>query len=218
MTLRPTPSGYIDTDRYSSALRELMIDRAGRAISLTNFGRSAQAADLSRPPNCDGFGRVHRFEEEAFDDWPPNPLPIRPRVLRGLVSPMAASLTAQVFQSSGCNWRCWYCYVPFTDLTARHGTLVTVDQMIDWTLAEHADSHVVDLSGGQPDLTPEWPVWFLKGLDARGVDHVYVWSDDNLSTDYLWRYLSPADIDLLGHTTLRPRMLHQGLRCRVVRL
>jgi hypothetical protein len=57
---------------------------------------------------------------------------------------------------------------------------------------------MLDLTGGQPDLTPEWPWWMLQALDSNGLDDVYVWSDDNLSTDYLWRYLDRDQIDYLG--------------------
>ncbi|TDX04018.1 radical SAM protein [Kribbella sp. VKM Ac-2566] len=188
---------FIDTDPVSADLRLRMINHDRRAISLTRFPDSDQLADLSVAPNCDGFGRVHTFVEDAFEDWPVNPLPIRPaaRAL-GLNSPI--SLQAQVFQNSGCNWRCWYCYVPFADLTARRGTMVAVSEMVEGTLRAHDGPHVVDLSGGQPDLTPEWPVWFLQKLDDRNAAHVYVWSDDNLSTDYLWTTLSPEERDFLG--------------------
>lgn len=190
-------SNFIDTDAVSDSLRGRMIDLERRAISLTNFGRSDQTGDLSAPPNCHGFGRVHTFVEDAFDDWPSNPLPIRPAA-RGLGLDSPHSLPAQVFQNSGCNWRCWYCYVPFADLTARRGEFVPVDELVDWDLAAHPEKHVVDLSGGQPDLTPEWTVWFLEEADRRGADHVYVWSDDNLSTDHLWRVLTAEQLAYLG--------------------
>ena len=57
---------------------------------------------------------------------------------------------------------------------------------------------MIDLTGGQPDLTPEWVPWMIQEIRARGLeDTVYLWSDDNLSTDYFWRYLSTNDIDLV---------------------
>ena len=50
---------------------------------------------------------------------------------------------------------------------------------------------VLDLTGGQPDLVPEWILWMMCELRARGLERkVYVWSDDNLSNDYFWRFLS----------------------------
>jgi hypothetical protein len=57
---------------------------------------------------------------------------------------------------------------------------------------------VIDLTGGQPDLTPEWVPWMMQELRNRGLDHdTYLWSDDNLSNDYFWRYLSDEDINLI---------------------
>ena len=35
--------------------------------------------------------------------------------------------------------------------------------------------------------------WTLRALDERGVSDVYVWSDDNLSTDYFFTHLPPAE-------------------------
>ena len=40
-------------------------------------------------------------------------------------------------------------------------------------------------------MTPEWTLWMMEALQRRGMeDQVYLWSDDNLSNDYFWRYLT----------------------------
>jgi hypothetical protein len=58
---------------------------------------------------------------------------------------------------------------------------------------------MIDLTGGQPDLVPEWVPWMMRELKLRGLeDQVYLWSDDNLSNDYFWRYLSEQDIELVA--------------------
>ncbi len=57
---------------------------------------------------------------------------------------------------------------------------------------------VIDLSGGQPDLVPEWTVWMIEALaDAGLTQQVYLWSDDNLSNDYLFRYLTDDQLSRL---------------------
>ncbi len=39
----------------------------------------------------------------------------------------------------------------------------------------------------------------MRALHSRGVDKdIYLWSDDNLSNDYFWRYLAKDDIDLVA--------------------
>ncbi|MGH3852689.1 MAG: hypothetical protein ACRDR6_04160 [Pseudonocardiaceae bacterium] len=52
---------------------------------------------------------------------------------------------------------------------------------------------MIDCSGGQPDLIREWVPWMMAELSRRGLaGSVYLWSDDNLSNDFFWRYLSPT--------------------------
>jgi hypothetical protein len=66
--------------------------------------------------------------------------------------------------------------------------------LIDLYLSQPEPPLVLDLTGGQPDLVPEWVPWMMHELRARGLEHqVYVWSDDNLSNDYFWRFLSETD-------------------------
>jgi uncharacterized Fe-S cluster-containing radical SAM superfamily protein len=64
---------------------------------------------------------------------------------------------------------------------------------------EEKQPNVIDLSGGQPDLVPEWSLWMSEELNRRGKSSsVFLWSDDNLSNDYLWRYLSTAELQKLA--------------------
>jgi hypothetical protein len=66
---------------------------------------------------------------------------------------------------------------------------------------------MIDLTGGQPDLTPEWVVWMMDELESRGLqDRVYLWSDDNLSTDYLWQVLSETERAQMGAYPLYSRV------------
>lgn len=61
---------------------------------------------------------------------------------------------------------------------------------------------MIDLTGGQPDLVPEWVPWMMRELQTRNLsERVYLWSDDNLSNDYFWRHLSEADRELVATYT-----------------
>jgi len=109
-------------------------------------------------------------------------------------------LLAQVFQNACCNWRCWYCYVPYSLLQAdqSHSRWLSASEIVDLYSKERNAPHLIDLSGGQPDLTPEWIPWMMRELMSRNLaDQVYLWSDDNLSNDYFWRYLGRDDIALV---------------------
>jgi uncharacterized Fe-S cluster-containing radical SAM superfamily protein len=193
------PRTLIDTDAVSERYRAAAVDPQGRRLLLTNFQGSAQEPDLSEPPNCGGFGRIRHFHRATRPGWPENPLPIDP-ACRALGMPPSDTLRAQVFQNAVCNWRCWYCFVPFNLLVAsrEHSDWLSPAQMVDLYLTEEDRPPMIDLTGGQPDLTPEWVPWMMAELRARGLENnIYLWSDDNLSNDYFWRFLTDADRDLV---------------------
>lgn len=102
-----------------------------------------------------------------------------------------------LFQNAACNWRCWYCFVPFKLLDANENlaSWLTADRLVDLYLEAGLPAPMIDLSGGQPELTPEWVPWMMDALTRRGLSKkVYLWSDDNLSNDYFWQMLSPEEI------------------------
>ena len=185
----------LNTGRLSAELRSRSFDPDGRRLLITNYVGSEQERDLSEPPNCGGFGRIRHFRRATSAGWPSNPLPIDP-ACRALGLPATDVLRAQAFQNAACNWRCWYCYVPFDLLAAKqeYSGWLSAGELVDLYLAEPDRSTVIDLTGGQPDLTPEWVPWVMEALESRGLgDSVYLWSDDNLSNDYFWRYLTAQD-------------------------
>lgn len=186
----------IDTDDMSARLRAKSIDTAGRKILITRFTDTAQEPDLSVPTTCGGHGRIRHFKRVTAEHWPDNPLPIDP-ACAALGLPRADVLNALVFQNASCNWRCWYCYVPFPLLAGdeRHASWLTADELVGGYLAlGDSRPRMLDLSGGQPDLVPEWTLWVVRSLRDRGLDgQVYVWVDDNLSNDYFWTKLTDAE-------------------------
>jgi len=192
--------GHIDTEGFSARLRAKGIDLPGRKILITNFDGSLQSTDLTLPPNCGGLGRIHHFKRSMGPGFPKNPLPIDPAT-NALGLPASDEIQVQVFQNAICSWRCWYCFVDFSLLSAneKHSTLKSASELLDLYLREPLRPPIIDLSGGQPDLVPEWSLWFADEVNKRGLgDSIYLWSDDNLSNDYLWRYLNPADIKRLA--------------------
>lgn len=193
----------IDTDRWSLKLRERGIDLGNTKILVTNFLDTEQEPDLNDPPNCRGLGRIRHFKRTTNMIWPSNPLPIDP-ACKALGLDRVDHLRAQVFQNAVCNWRCWYCYVPYDLLSAniKYSEWVTASDLMDLYLEQDNYPAVIDLSGGQPDLTPEWIPWMLREIRERQLEGtVYLWSDDNLSNDYFWRHLSESDIDLVRTAT-----------------
>jgi uncharacterized Fe-S cluster-containing radical SAM superfamily protein len=189
----------IDTTVVSARYRKAAARPEERRLLVTDFRGSQQEQDLTAPTNCDGLGRVRHFRRRTSPGWPPNPLPIEPAA-RFLGLEPTDVLRAQVFQNAVCNWRCWYCFVPFNLLSAhpKHSRWVTAEELVDLYLREPGRPQVIDLSGGQPDLVPEWIPWTMRAMRERGLEgSVYLWSDDNLSNDYFWQYLGDADLELI---------------------
>ena len=147
------------------------------------------------PANCNGYGRIRHFRLQQFPDWSSDPLPIVPASRALGFSPQAV-LRAQVFQVGACNWRCWYCFVDFNRLSAdtRFGLHLTADELVQLYLEVPDRPQVIDLSGGQPDLVPEWGLWMMEALEHYALaERVFLWADDNLSTRFLWDYLTPKE-------------------------
>lgn len=193
-------SNLIDTDKFSDHLRSKAINIPEEKILVTNFTNSEQESDLTVPANCEGFGRIRHFKYSVNENWFTNPLPIFP-ANRAIGQPNTNMIRAQVFQNAVCNWRCWYCFVDFKLLSGnpKFSSFLSCRELVDMYLDQSDPPEVIDLSGGQPDLTPEWVPWMMKELTSRGLsDKIYLWSDDNLSNDYFWRYLSEEQLDLIN--------------------
>jgi uncharacterized Fe-S cluster-containing radical SAM superfamily protein len=190
----------IPTDEFSARLRDKALRPQSRELLIANFAGSGQEVDLTDPPNCGGVGRIRHFHRETSPGWPPNSLPIDPATSFLRIEP-SDLIRAQVFQNAACNWRCWYCYVPFNLLAGdeRRGVWVTADDLVKRYAEQPDRPQMIDLTGGQPDLVPEWVPWMMTAVRDAGLeDSVYLWSDDNLSNDYFFRYLSEETQQLVA--------------------
>jgi uncharacterized Fe-S cluster-containing radical SAM superfamily protein len=177
-----------------------MVDLEKRRVLIANFLGSDQEKDLTVPPNCRGFGRIRHFRRRCNERWVDDPLPIDP-ARKALGLPFADTMRAQVFQLAGCNFRCWYCFVPnsLLDADTNASRMLSPGDLVELYLDQKDPPAVIDLSGGQPDLAPEWVPWMMRKLSERVLDkEVYLWADDNLSTDYFWRFLSETEREFVA--------------------
>lgn len=191
-------AGLIDSDALAARYRARILRRETKEILITRLAGSEQEADLSAAPNCEGLGRLRHFRRTTQSGaWGDNPLPIDPAQEALALTPSDV-LVAQAFQNAACNWRCWYCFVPFNLLAAdeTRSAWVTAQGLVSMFADLPDRPSVIDLTGGQPDLVPEWVPWTMSALEDQGLEsQVYLWSDDNLSNDYFWRYLSKREIE-----------------------
>lgn len=197
MSASPKP---IDTPRFAARLRAQAIDVDRGRVLISRLAGSGQEADLTLPANCNGYGRVRHFHIATAAGWPANPLPIAPACKALGISPAPEMMKALVFQNAACAWRCWYCFVPEELLRAdrAHSEWFTAAELVELYRQVPDAPCIIDLSGGSPDLVPEWTPWMMRALRAVGLDETtYLWTDDNLSTTYLFDALSPEDTKLL---------------------
>jgi uncharacterized Fe-S cluster-containing radical SAM superfamily protein len=190
----------IDTEKFAAHLRQRAIDPIGRRILISRLTGSGQEIDLSAPANCNGFGRIRHFRRATADGWPPNPLPIVPACAALGIGAVPDMMQAQVFQNAACAWRCWYCFVPEDLLNAdvKRSAWLTPAELIALFMDQPDRPLILDLSGGSPDLVPEWTPWMMKALDAAGLaSSTYLWTDDNLSTTYLFDHLTQNELNTL---------------------
>jgi uncharacterized Fe-S cluster-containing radical SAM superfamily protein len=188
-----TSPALIDTTKLADRMRARIIRLATREILIARVAGSDQEPDLTVPPNAGGLGRVRHFRRQTASGWPDNPLPIDPAA-KSLGALPGDIVRAQVFQNAACAWRCWYCYVPFELLggNERSAVWTTAEALVELFSQESDRAHVLDLSGGSPDLSPEWILWMMDALEGKGLsESVYLWSDDNLSTDFVFSKLDP---------------------------
>jgi uncharacterized Fe-S cluster-containing radical SAM superfamily protein len=172
------------------------MDKHGRRVLLADLSSSIESEDAYTRVNCGGLGRLRRFTGHSMYMNTGRGVVPKRRVFRTL--PPSDVFDTQVFQLGGCNWLCWYCFVDDALLAADPDVtrMTSVAMMVDLYL-EHSShlTQVLDLSGGQPELVPEWTLWTMEELDVRGLrGKVHVWVDDNLSGTFMSTFLSPSQI------------------------
>jgi uncharacterized Fe-S cluster-containing radical SAM superfamily protein len=189
----------IDTARFAARLRARAIDVEVGRVLISRLAGSEQEIDLTLPANCNGYGRVRHFRLATAPGWP-NPLPIAPACRALGIADIPELMTALVFQNAACAWRCWYCFVPEELLKAdpNRSAWFTAAELVALYRQIPDPPRIIDLSGGSPDLVPEWTPWMMRALqDANLAESTYLWTDDNLSTTYLFDVLSADDLALV---------------------
>lgn len=170
-------------------------------LRLSILRDSKESNDFKFEENCDGLGRLRNFKEFKIETWNSDPLPMIPAA-KALNCPISDARIAQVFQIAGCNYRCWYCFVDFDLLSANveKSRMIAVRDLIKMYLELTNKPIVLDLSGGNPGLVPEWILWTLQEVDYFNANkQTYIWADDNLSVDFFSSNLSRNDIRFISN-------------------
>lgn len=181
-------------------LRNKLVDKDKKMLRLSILSNSKESKDFKFKENCNGLGRIRHFKEFKIEKWISDPLPMFPAA-KVLKCDVKDARLAQVFQIAGCNYRCWFCFVDFDLLSADEtkSKMIPIRDLIKTYLELTDRPLVLDLSGGNPGLVPEWILWTLKEIDYFGAGKkTYVWADDNLSVDYFSKFLSKDDLSYIS--------------------
>lgn len=190
---------FLDVHSLSEALRKKVINLEKQEVLISKISSSKQENDLTLPPNCNGFGRIRHFRIYRNSNWTLDTLPNIPYATC-MNLPIEEVLQTQLFQIGACDFRCWFCFVDESRLSAniKVSRFFTVDEIFDLYFKEEIQPKVIDLSGGQPNLAPEWLYWTLQKIEKLDRNDLYIWSDDNLSNYFYWKYLSPYQRDFIS--------------------
>ena len=191
---------------YSS--KELII-RDDRRVRLSIYKKSNESKDKIYAEDDFSFSRKRVYKD--FRLFLDNKMGIHSkRLLRGVPNDIE-TFEATVFQLAGCNLRCWYCYVDDELMSPKNGvnsTWVSIAEMIDVLDDESEALKIIDLSGGQPDMAPEWCLWVMEELERRSLrGRAFIWMDDNLlTTDNMFEQLSSQEVSYIAHYPLHSRV------------
>lgn len=183
---------------YKERCRSMVFN--GNEFLITEVGTSMEEkAKLG--VNCDGFGRKRIFKRNKYSDWVDNPLPFAPySIVMGEKS--VDELAVQVFQIAKCNLNCWWCFLPddYKNCNINHTKWFTVEDLLELFIRDTKGTvKVIDISGGNPELVPEFTLRFMSGLEKYGLaEKIYLWSDDVLTTDFLFTKLSEAQVQYMS--------------------
>lgn len=191
----------------SNCIRQVVYKKLDKSFLISNLNESLEAEDNYTLLNCNGFGRIrkyHKFKLHLGNSF----LPVKP-LFRTLLK-TSLPFKTQVFQMMGCKWRCWYCFVDYKllGLNKKNGQYFTTNELIELYIDNSInETNIIDLSGGQPDLIPEWSLSFAQSIDRYELtEKVHLWLDDSLSSFNLWNKLSKKDIDYLSSFPLHSRV------------
>lgn len=150
--------------------------------------------------NCGDFGRIRYFQYKKFEDWNVDPIPFAPASKKISIDLKIEKLPVQMFEIAKCNLNCWWCYLPkeIQINKEKYTKWLSAGELLNLFEAEKNDCKIIYLSGGNPELVPEYIYEFMKELEKRQMDkEFFLWSDDVLTTDFTEKYLSKEKLNYL---------------------
>ena len=192
-------------------LRSAIFDPKYRTVKVVNFARTRQATDSYHKTSSHGdIFRDRCFKTFNMHAQPPHLPYSSPRynclLMKGARSEHGPWTTTAV-QLLGCEWRCWYCYVDPINLakSSPHAVELSFAEILN--MISQIQPNILDISGGQPDLIPEWlHACHTRVTSPQFTGKVNIRSEDNLNNDFLWRFLDKRDVERLAASATYTRI------------
>lgn len=187
----------IDPTKMADYFREKAFRPNTKEVFISKIPPEELAGSTFAKINCDGYGILRKSVTNRAEDWPE--INILSEVASSKLGVAPDDLkTTQIFRNGACNYRCWFCFVDFQYLKCNPelGDYKTAEELLDLHTKEPEPARIISLTGGQPDITPEWTLWTMQALEQKNMqDTHYLWQDDNLSSYSLWNHLKPEEIE-----------------------
>lgn len=160
-----------------------------RAVLFANILETKEAEDFYHCVNHDGFGRIREFTK--FSMHIETELIKHRKFIRiNGEGRWSEQYLSQVFQIGVCPLRCRYCFVDRQNLdgTNKNSVFLQPEDIIGMFLETWPDIRNLDLSGGSPDLFPEFLFGLLHEIERVGLKgKITIWSESNLDTRFYSR-------------------------------
>lgn len=172
------------------------------AVLFANLLDTQEAADSCHQINHGGFGRIRIFKNFSFH-IETDILERRKFFRLSSEGEWCDQFQTQVFQIGVCPFRCRYCFVDRENLdgTNPNSSFFKPTDILQMFLESWPNICNLDLSGGSPDLCPEFLFELLTEIERINLKgKVTIWVESNLDI----RYYSKFPLDKINYISTFP--------------
>lgn len=168
------------------SIRDSVYKASDGSALFANLLNTKEATDSYHEVNHEGFGRIRNFKHFLFHIE--TDVMERRKFLRlNEVGKWSNQFQSQVFQIGVCPLRCRYCFVDKENLdgTNPQSAFLKPVDVIQMFLESWPNIRNLDISGGSPDLCPEFLFKLLSEIervDLKG--RITIWVESNLDVNY----------------------------------
>lgn len=167
-------------------VRDNVYKESDGSALFANLLNTKEAIDSYHQINHEGFGRIRNFKYFSFHIK--TDILDRRRFLRlNEAGKWCNQFQSQVFQIGVCPLRCRYCFVDKENLdgTNPYSKFLKPIEVLQMFLESWPNVRNLDLSGGSPDLCPEFLFELLTEIERANLKgKMTIWVESNLDINY----------------------------------